>query len=100
MPDAVWIEFGPGMDAAVYDQVNDRIDPVGDPPAGLIFHSAGPSPDGGWRIVDVWESRDAFDRFFEERVQPAVVEVIGEEALAQGDPPEITGWSVHNHTTS
>jgi hypothetical protein len=97
MPDAVWIEFEAGMDAQRYDQVNGRVNPPGSPPQGLIFHSAGPSPDGGWRILDVWDSRGTFDRFFEERVGPTLIELVGEEALSQGPPPKITSWPVHNH---
>jgi hypothetical protein len=100
MAEAVWIEFAPGMGADLYDQVNDRVNPPGNPPDGLVFHSAGPSPDGGWRIVDVWESRDHFDRFFGSRVMAAVAELIGEEALAQGDPPKVTSWPVHNYNVA
>ena len=100
MPDAVMIDFrGPGMDEGLYDQVNQRVNPPDNPPEGLIFHSAGPLPGGGWRIVDVWESRDVFDRFFGERVQPTVVELVGQEAMAQGQPPEVTSWPVHNHNS-
>src|SRR5687768_17334348 len=32
-------------------------------PKGLIFHAGGPKPDGGWVVVDVWESEDAFKEF-------------------------------------
>ena len=99
MADAVLIEFKGGMDQQLYDQVNGRVNPPGNPPEGLIFHSSGPSPDGGWRIVDVWESRATFDRFFDEQVRPTIVELVGEEALSQGPPPEITDWPVHNHNT-
>jgi hypothetical protein len=70
------------------------------PPAGLIFHSAGPSPDGGWRIIDVWDSRATFEQFFGEKVRAALVELIGEEALAQGEPPKITSWPLHNYHTA
>ena len=99
MADAVLIEFGSGMSAELYDQVNNRVNPPGDAPAGLIFHSAGPSPEGGWRIVDVWESRETFDRFFETNVGPTVAELVGEEALAQGAPPKIVSWPIHNYNT-
>ena len=37
---------------------------------GLIIHTAGEGPNG-WRVVDVWESREHFDRFMEEKVMPA-----------------------------
>ncbi len=97
MPDAVWIEFRSGMDQGLYDQVNQRVNPPGSPPEGLIFHCAGQSPDGGWRIVDVWDSRATFDSFFEAKVRPALAELLGEEAIAQGEPPAIVSWPVHNH---
>jgi hypothetical protein len=97
MAEVVSIEFPTGMDAATYDQVNDRVNPQGNPPPGLIFHCAGPSPDGGWRIIDVWEDRATFDRFLSERVLPTVGEIVGQEAMAQGAPPQVTSWPAHNH---
>ena len=36
---------------------------------GFMFHADGPV-DGGWRIVNVWESRADFDRWFENEVKP------------------------------
>lgn len=32
------------------------------PVEGLLVHTAGPAPDG-WRVVDVWESQEAFEAF-------------------------------------
>jgi hypothetical protein len=31
-------------------------------PRGLVFHSSGPI-DGGWGIIDFWESREDFHAF-------------------------------------
>ena len=42
-----------------------------DAPAGGIFHAAGPSPSGGWRVLEVWESEEEARRFREERLMPA-----------------------------
>ena len=42
-----------------------------DLPRGLIFHVAGPT-ENGWQVVDVWESREDFDRFFAEKLGPAI----------------------------
>jgi hypothetical protein len=39
--------------------------------SGLIAHVSGPTPDG-WRIIDVWESQQDFDRFLVERLNPAL----------------------------
>ena len=32
------------------------------PVKGVLAHIAGPMP-GGWRVIDVWQSRAAFNRF-------------------------------------
>jgi hypothetical protein len=32
-----------------------------------------------------------------ENSTPTLVEVVGEEALSRGEPPEIVSWPVHNH---
>ena len=49
-------------------------------PEGLIMHSAGQGE--GYYVYDVWESREAFERFMEEKLGPAIAEVMG------GPPPE------------
>ncbi len=81
-----------------YDQLNEKVNPPGNPPDGLVFHSAGPGPGDGWRIVDVWESREQFDAFMESTVQPAMAELLGAEELERRGPPGITEWGVHNVT--
>ena len=40
-------------------------------PSGARFRVAGPSA-GGWRIVSLWDSREAFDAFFNDRIRPAL----------------------------
>lgn len=39
---------------------------------GFISHSGGPSPTGGWRIVETWESEEESEKFFDENVRPNV----------------------------
>jgi hypothetical protein len=41
----------------------------GPTPEGLILHAAGPT-DEGFRIIGVWESEDAWQRFRKERLDP------------------------------
>lgn len=54
-------------------------------PDGLIMHTAGATADG-WRIFDVWESREDYERFMNEKVMPAA-EALG---VPTGGPgPEI-----------
>ncbi|WP_318212597.1 MULTISPECIES: hypothetical protein [unclassified Streptomyces] len=35
------------------------------PPEGFLAHAAGPDGSGGWRVVDFWDSEDAFLAFVE-----------------------------------
>jgi hypothetical protein len=41
------------------------------PPAGNLVRLAGPV-EGGWRVISVWESQEAWDTFRRERLQPAL----------------------------
>jgi hypothetical protein len=40
-------------------------------PDGLLVHTAGQS-EQGWYIYDVWQSREHFQRFVEEKLGPAI----------------------------
>jgi len=64
------------------------------PPPGLIFHAAGPI-DGGWGIIDFWESREAFDSFLESGFGPAAQE-LGDRTFP--GPPDIKEFAVHKIT--
>jgi hypothetical protein len=44
------------------------------PPTGQVLHIEGPM-DGGMRIVDVWESQEAFDTFVRSTLAPAFQKV-------------------------
>ena len=59
-------------------------------PAGGIFHIAGPSPNGGWRVIEVWDSEEEANRFFEERFFPAL-RTLGMSTAA----PRRELWPVH-----
>jgi hypothetical protein len=79
----------PAGSREVYEKIRARLGL--EKPAGGIFHVAGPSPNGGWRVIEVWESEEAATRFFRERFIPAL------EALGlTGPPPEQEFWPVHN----
>ncbi|MEV1069673.1 hypothetical protein [Streptomyces sp. NPDC050263] len=56
----------------LYQSTFDRVIPDRtNPPAGLIAHFASAREAGGWQVIDVWESEDAFRRFLEESIIPA-----------------------------
>jgi hypothetical protein len=79
-----------GVDAEQFDVVERSVDPDGNPPDGLIFHASGPI-DGGWGVIDFWESREQFDRFAEERIGRAVA------AAGVSAQPDIREFPVHEH---
>ncbi len=75
-----------------YDQVIRRMgldDPNASPPNGAIFHWVAKTDDG-IKVVDVWETREQFDKFAQEQIGPYTQEV-GVPA-----PPETTYHEVHN----
>lgn len=65
-----------------------------DPPEGLIFHPAGPI-EGGWRVLDFWESREAFDRFAGGRLRSTIGE-LGDRGMP--NPPDIHEFPVYHIT--
>jgi hypothetical protein len=81
------------MDATLeeYDAVNAKIDPVASPPDGLIVH-VGTVTDSGIRAIDVWESEEAFNDFRDNRLGPAIGEVMGERATE----PNVQVLEVHD----
>jgi len=80
-----------GATAEQFDQLEAAVDARGNRPQGLIFHASGPI-DGGWGVIDFWESRADFDRFTEERIGPAMAAAGG----AAG-PPDIHEFPVHEY---
>jgi hypothetical protein len=75
-----------GMTAERYDRLNAEINFPAEPPDGLISHIAGPT-DGGFRVLDLWESVEDFDRFVEEQLGPAMGSVSG-GAVEASSPQE------------
>ena len=77
----------PEFTKQIYDDVTEKMYGHAAPmredeaPEGLIAHSAGQG-EQGYYVYDIWESREAFERFMEEKLGPAIREVMG------GPPPE------------
>jgi hypothetical protein len=88
-----------GDDTRNYDEITRRMRFDEDPPAGLVAHAAGATPDGGFRVVGLWETRGAFEAFRSERLEPTVHEVISElppERQAASGPPGLTIYPLHH----
>jgi hypothetical protein len=80
----------PGGTQEQYDQIAAQLRQRGVrlPVAGQLLHLAGPV-DGGWRTVDVWESREAADRFFQEHLAAAFA------AAGRGGDVQSQSFPVH-----
>jgi hypothetical protein len=56
-----------------YDRVQEAIDARANPPAGGLVHSAGFDEEAGvFRVFDVWESKEAWEAFLNDRLMPIV----------------------------
>jgi hypothetical protein len=62
---------GPGVTQAQYEQVRDEVAPGNKRQPGLLYHAAGPT-ENGWRVMEVWESQEVLDRFFQEKLGQAL----------------------------
>ena len=77
----------PGVNAQMYEAVTDRVMPGDQLPDDCELHIAGPV-EQGWRVITVWESREAFDRFREQKLLPAFQE-LGEGEAPPAVEPEV-----------
>jgi hypothetical protein len=91
MPVAVEQNFR-GATVEQYDQILEKMGlrQGGETPPGAISHWVAKTGDG-MRVVDVWESKEEFERFAQEQIGPYSREVGIEEE------PETTFYDVHNY---
>ena len=71
-------------DAQLHQRVKAEIGD--DEPKGMIVHLVVKS-DHGLRHIGVWQSQADWERFRDERVQPAVAKVLAGAGFAQTPPP-------------
>jgi hypothetical protein len=94
MPIATIQRMPPRFSTETYDRVATEADIEGDPPRGLRSHVAAIS-DTGMVIVEVWDSIEDYDRFRDERLNPALRSVIGEQAASSLPMPRREFLPVH-----
>lgn len=90
---AVQLDF-PGGTPSQYDEVIKRMGftPRGKGAPGGLFHWV-TMTDAGLRVTDVWESKEQFEKFAQEKIGPITQEV------GVPGPPETTFFDVHNYLT-
>jgi hypothetical protein len=57
---------------------------------GFICHAGGPSPAGGWRVVEIWESEEDGQNWFDHSIKPN---------LPPGVVPKHTYYPLHAAVT-
>jgi hypothetical protein len=60
----------PNLTEDVYSGMVSQLKPLMQASKGFISHAGGPSPSGGWRVVEVWETEDDGKKWFEDNVKP------------------------------
>lgn len=78
----------PAGSRELYERILDNLGT--DVPLGGILHLAGPSPTGGWRVIEVWETPDEAKEFLTQRFAPAL-----RAAGFEGQPPTPQFWPLH-----
>jgi hypothetical protein len=90
---AVQMDFD-GATLDQYDEIckNMGLTPKGPGPAGAISHFAALT-DTGLRVVDVWVTKEQFEKFAQEQIGP-----LSQKAGISG-PPNMQFFEVHNYFT-
>lgn len=78
-----------------YDQVIEKMGlrPGGPGAPGGLFHWV-TKTDDGFRVVDVWQTREQFEQFSLEQIGPFAA------AVGVTTPPEVTFYDLHNYLTA
>ncbi len=78
-----------------YDRIQEALGTRDNRPDGGLVHTAGFDEQAGlFRIFDVWESQEAWDAFFNDRLMP-VVRPLMEQG---GRAPETRVYQLHDFT--
>ena len=89
MPVGIRLDFE-NVGLGDYDAVCRTLNFPSDWPDGLLAHGSA-DVDGRLVVTDVWETRQHFDRFVDERLGSAMGETVGD----RGGQPQITEVQLH-----
>ena len=59
----------PNLDQETYASILEQLMPLLRSATGFISHAGGPSPIGGMRIIEIWESEADQRKFFDENLK-------------------------------
>ena len=78
-----------------YDAITAKVQPQAGQAEGFVLHAAGWTGNG-FRIIEIWDSMEGFERFMRDVVMPAVQQTPGADAK----PPQVTSFELHNLVTA
>jgi uncharacterized protein (DUF1330 family) len=78
----------PGLTRQQYEAVVTTVNQAGSP-AGALFHAGGPT-DHGYRVVEVWQTREAAEAFYGSELYRRAVSA----AEVATEPEIVTTWAV------
>jgi len=76
-----------GTTLELLDEVTREMGVETDPPRGLIVHTHF-EDDGRIRVIDVWDSEEAFNAFQEDTLMPAMGKVAAEHGMDMSQVPQ------------
>ena len=80
-----------GLTEEMYAGMLEGLKPSLQSAKGFISHCGGPSPNGGWRVVELWDTEEDGATWFESTVKPQ---------LPEGIVPDRQYFPVHSAFTS
>ena len=80
----------PNLTEEVYAGMAPQLTPLLRASKGFICHAGGPNPAGGWRVVEVWESEEDGQNWFDNNIKPN---------LQPGIAPNQTYYPLHTAVT-
>lgn len=60
----------PNLTEEIYGAMVAQLMPLMRASQGFIAHAGGPNPAGGWRVVEIWESEEDGQKWFDDNVKP------------------------------
>jgi len=60
----------PNLTEEAYAVMDDQRTPLMRASKGFICHASGPNPAGGWRVVQIWESEEDSQNWFDNNIKP------------------------------
>jgi hypothetical protein len=76
----------PNLDEATYAAMMEQLTPVLRSSKGFVSHAGGPSPAGGIRLIEIWETEADSRKFFDDNLKAN---------LPPGAVPDVTYSELH-----